>query len=819
MPLVPLRVLQLGHMPAAAYCTRLLADFGADVLILEPPDGTAERRAAPRVDIGADIHESTQFAHLNFGKRSAPLEDAPIAQLLADADICISSWPDAAWRNAGIDRATLHSAYPDLVFVDVSWFGRSGPYKDFAATDAVCRALAGLVHLVGPAEGPPLTAPDNHAAIIGGLSACIAGLSGLYARLDGDRGRCFEASVHEACIAPSEYHTTEPTMAFPRAGIGRFPPAFPIGVYPASNGWIGVTTVTPAQWQTFCRVLGLHDLADDKTLLLGVDRSKRNAELEDRFIAKLREKSWQTLFALGLEHRLPIVPVPSMGDILNDASLRERGAIVPIATGQKTLRGIGSPLNLGATPPRRGGIVPRAASSRAAFAKRTQDWSAPGKAAQRRELPLAGVRIIDLSMGWAGPLATRHMADLGADVIKVESCQYADWWRGFDMRPEALAERRYEKAGRFNMMNRNKRAITLDLTSDEGAKLLRNLVKTADAVVENYSVEVLPKLGLDYTALRRVNPSLVMLSMSSFGNTSPWRTCRAYGSTLEQGSGLPLLVGEEDDPPVMSHMAYGDAIGGLNGATALLVALLHRKRTGVGQHIDISQIECMMPLTAPWMLEHAATGRVSPRRGNRHPDYAPQNCFRCAGDDAWVFLSVTDDTAWHDLCRTIERPDLADDPALATAAGRQRHSARIEVAISAWTRTRTPDDAMQTLQQAGIAAGAVRNPTLLDQDPHLLARDFWQTVDRVFSGPQPMPMLPFREHGVPYKVRWTAATLGQFNDNVLSDVLGLDAETRNRLADAQVIGTTLIPPGTSKTTKKETPDAQQKTARPQPATA
>ncbi len=804
-------------MPAVAYCARLLADFGADVLMLEPASGTPERHVSPRINLDTGDSLSTQFLHLNFGKRSAPLANAPIAQLLADTDICISSWSDSEWQAAGLDRTTLGATHPDLVLVDVSWFGRNGPYSNFSATDAVCRALAGLVQLVGRAEGPPITAPDHHAAIIGGLSACIAGLSGLYARLDGDGGRSIEASVHEACIAPSEYNASEPALAFKRAGIGRFPPATPMGVYPAKDGWIGVTTVTPAQWQTLCRILDLHDLASDPTLFLGADRSKRIDELENRFIPKLREKTRQELFALGLKHRLPIVPVPQMSDILSDAALRERGAIAPIDTGERKLLGPCSPFNLLATPPRRGGALPRPATSPAAFAPRTTAWAPPGDAARHKPLPLAGLRVIDLSMGWAGPLATRHLADLGADVIKVESCQYADWWRGFDTRPEALADRRHEKAGRFNMMNRNKRAITLDLTSPEGVQLLRDLVKTADAVVENYSVDVLPKLGLDYTALRAVNPNLVMLSMSAFGSASPWRECRAYGSTLEQGSGLPLLTGEADDPPVMNHMAYGDAIGGLNGAAALLIALLHRKRSGAGQHIDMSQIECMMQMTAPAVLEQSANGAVSTRRGNRHPDYAPQNCFPCTDDDTWVFISVTDDTAWRNLCRVINRPDLADDPVLFHVAGRQQQQARIETAIADWTCQQTPDSVMHALQRAGVAAGAVRNPTTLDADPHLLAREFWQMTDRAVSGPQPMPSLPFRENAAPYPVRWAAATLGQFNDAVLSEVLGIDDAGRDALIRASVIGTSVIPPGTQKNTKKETSHVQQKNLASQPA--
>ena len=183
--------------------------------------------------------------------------------------------------------------------------------------------------------------------------------------------------------------------------------------------------------------------------------------------------------------------------------------------------------------------------------------------------------MIDFSMGWAGPICTRTLADLGADVIKIEAIQYPDWWRGVDRRPAYVLERMYEKSVRYCIMNRNKRGITLDLTRPQGLQLAKRLLADADLVVDNYSVEVLPKLGLGYEVLRQLNPKLVMMSMSAFGTGSIHRDCRAYGSTLEQGSGLPSVVGDANGPPVMSHTAFGDAVGGLNGCAAVLIALIH----------------------------------------------------------------------------------------------------------------------------------------------------------------------------------------------------------------------------------------------------
>ena len=203
-------------------------------------------------------------------------------------------------------------------------------------------------------------------------------------------------------------------------------------------------------------------------------------------------------------------------------------------------------------------------------------------------------------------------------------------------------EQMYEKAARYCIMNRNKRGITLDLTRPQGLDLAKHLMADADVVVDNYSVEVLPKLGLGYDVLSRLNPKLVMMSMSAFGAGSAYRDCRAYGSTLEQGSGLPSVVGDADGPPVMSHTAFGDAVGGLNGCAAVLTALIHAKLTGEGQFIDLAQIECMMPFAAPWIIAHSIDGKEPVKYGNRHPDFVPHGCFRCAGEDGWIVVAVVE---------------------------------------------------------------------------------------------------------------------------------------------------------------------------------
>ena len=465
-----------------------------------------------------------------------------------------------------------------------------------------------------------------------------------------------------------------------RIGVNRFWPTFPVGIYETRKGWLGVTTVTPAQWRAFCEMLGLLELRDDATLFLGLDRMQRMGEIENLFIPRLKQRTAQEWFAEGLKRKIPIVPVPEIGDLIRDEEKKSRGAIVPITIGDEAGLTAGSMQRLTATPPLRGGAVPAVGEGRP-FPARAGDDVVKPVAARSGGLPLEGVRVIDFSMGWAGPVCTRTLADLGADVIKIEAIQYPDWWRGVDRRPAYVLERMYEKTIRYCVMNRNKRGITLDLTRPRGLELTKRLLADADLVVDNYSVEVLPKLGLGYDVLSKLNPKLVMMSMSAFGSGSIYRDCRAYGSTLEQGSGLPGVVGDAGGPPVMSHGAFGDAVGGLNGCAALLTALIHARLTGKGQFIDLAQIECMMPFMAPWITAHSLDGREPVKYGNRHPDFVPHGCFRCGGDDNWVVIAVSSDAMWPKLAKLLGRSDWASDQTLKSAAGRRRIESEIETAI------------------------------------------------------------------------------------------------------------------------------------------
>jgi crotonobetainyl-CoA:carnitine CoA-transferase CaiB-like acyl-CoA transferase len=402
------------------------------------------------------------------------------------------------------------------------------------------------------------------------------------------------------------------------------------------------------------------------------------------------------------------------------------------------------------------------------------------------------LRVLDLSMGWSGPLTGRHFADLGAEVIKVEGCAHIDWWRGWNAL-EAGDPPPYEMRANFNAVNRNKRAITLDLTSPGGGDLLRRLATGADLLIENYAPGVLNRLGYSAEALGTLNPQLIYISMGAFGSAGPWSGFRAYGSTTEQASGMPFLHGGADWPPAMQHTAYGDPVAGIYAAVASLIALYGRARTG-GVTIDLSQVECLFQLAADGIVAQSATGAPPARTGSQSAVSAWRSCVACNAPDTWIAVDLRD----PDQLRLagVALPAAADPGALrrfaldASAPGQAGpDQAVIGAALAAWAASRSPQDAAQALQQSGIAAGPITPAHRLLDDPHLTAIGFWRRAERRHVGTHIVPKPPFALDGQAPPLRRPSPTLGEHNTEVLQGVLGLSSADIAILERDGIIGT------------------------------
>lgn len=409
--------------------------------------------------------------------------------------------------------------------------------------------------------------------------------------------------------------------------------------------------------------------------------------------------------------------------------------------------------------------------------------------------PLTGVRILDLGWMMAGPQATALLAAYGAEVLKIESRARPDWARtafGPIIHPDP-----YDGSGYFNNFNRNKRSITLNMATARGRELFARLLAVSDGVLENFSAGVLARWGFSYAEMARIRPDIVYVSMSGLGHDGPYSGYQTFGPTVQALSGLTHQSGFPEMEPAGWGFSYMDHTGGYYGAIAMLQALFHRRRTGRGQHVDLSQVEAAITLTGTAILARSVNGHDSRRLGNTsgEPPAVPHGVYRCApdpdpqvGDDAWVAIAVETDSQWRALCDVIDAPDLAADPRLATLAGRQPRAAAIDAAIEAWTRPRTPWEVMDALQAAGVPAGAVqRSRDLAERDPQIRHRGMRPTVTHPLLGEWPVDGVPVRFSRTPAAIKRPGPLLGEANADVYGDLLGLCTAELEQLAGEQVL--------------------------------
>lgn len=411
------------------------------------------------------------------------------------------------------------------------------------------------------------------------------------------------------------------------------------------------------------------------------------------------------------------------------------------------------------------------------------------------DLPLAGIRVLDLTASWAGPWCTKILGDLGAEVIKIESVQFYDLTRGpsasEDWRAYARrgTDKPYEACDSFLKPNRNKLGCTLNLKDARGRELFLRLVAASDLIVENFATGQMERFDLGYDVLRSVNPRVILISMPALGMHGPDKDYIGYGTTVELLSTLTSLTGYLDGPPMRSGMWFGDPTSGIHAAGATMMALLHRDDTGEGQHVEVCQVEGLSLFMGDAFMETALNGRVYERMGNRDHSMAPHGVFPCAGEDRWVTIAVASDEQWTALCAEMDCPALARDPRFATVLARKQNEDEVEQLVGSWTATVDARDVAARLQARGIAAGPVFTSQDVFEDPHVAARGMLEEVTHPFAGTHLYPNSAWTLDGERLSSRLPAPMLGQHNDYVIQHILGLDDATVEELERDAVVGT------------------------------
>jgi crotonobetainyl-CoA:carnitine CoA-transferase CaiB-like acyl-CoA transferase len=407
----------------------------------------------------------------------------------------------------------------------------------------------------------------------------------------------------------------------------------------------------------------------------------------------------------------------------------------------------------------------------------------------REDLPLRGLRVVDFTLFWAGPLPSAMFADLGAEVVKVESIQHLDPFRAYGTPADPTKDKNWERSPLFNALNRNKRGVTLDLTVEDGRQLFRDLVRVSDVVLQNYSPRVLPQLELGWQRLAAVNPRIVLTSVSGFGQDGPWRDYVSFAAIGEALSGVSSLTGYEGEGPVVHGVGLSDPYAGLVAAFTTLAAVHSARRTGKGTFIDATQLESTIPFLADAFLDWSLNGRRREATTNDHPSSAPHGAFPASGDDQWITVSVATEREWTALVDVLGSPAWAREPRFATPLERWRNRRVLCAHLAEWTRTVDKNEGAALLQARGVPAAPVRSPAEQIGDPGHRASGFFQQVDHPLVGTLPYSSFPARIDGEYPPIARVGPRLGEDNRYVLGTILGRDEREIARLEAAQVIGT------------------------------
>lgn len=794
-PLSDLVVIDLSSGIAGAYCTKLLADGGAHVVKVEPPEGDPLRgwsASGAAVPAGGD---GALFSHLSSSKQSVvvdPGDDGYIKQvrrLFDRADAVVWSAGSRLAELPALTPTEIRRAAPHLIVTSITPFGLDGPWSGRAATEFTLQAWSGGIIGLGrgAADRSPVSVGGQIGEWLTGVYATIGTLVSRMRAPQGGPGELVDVSMLETLVLCLTYYPVSfaDMVGRPfRSGRSIVTP----GVEETSDGLVGVGVGTGQQWLDFCVLVGHPEWMEDRSLFAN------RAHLQPEIAAWMARHTTAEVLELAGAFRIPHAPIGNGATIPGTDHFRARGSIV--RNPRDGFDEPGRPYRFDPPLLHTAGPAPR-------LGEHDIDRSGPdtpvaersggtGAALAPTALPFEDLRVLDLTAFWAGPLCTHVLAMLGAEVLHIESTarpdgtrllsgvrfSEPDWW---------------EQSGIFSGLNTDKKSVTLDLATDRGRELLRRLIATCDVIVENYTPRVLEQLGLDADAVRAIRPDVVMVRMPGFGLDGPWRDDPAFAFVIEDAAGLTWMTGDADQNPI-SPYCVGDSNAGTHALCGLLLALEHRRRTGEGVVVEASMVDAALSVAAEQVVEHSAYGALLGRDGNRGPTAAPQNLYlssdvdEAGRRDRWVAIAVATDDQWLALRDALGCPPWAMDPTLATEVGRRQHHDAVDGHLSSWCEERSADDIIEILWPAGVPVGAVMQPHEQVTLPQLQFRGFFEEVERSVTGMARHSTLPIRFSAGPDRFhRRAAPLLGEDNDEVLR-ALGVSEEEMAELVDSGVVG-------------------------------
>jgi crotonobetainyl-CoA:carnitine CoA-transferase CaiB-like acyl-CoA transferase len=739
-----LRVLELSTRPAGAYCGRVLADMGAQVT----------RVALPfTADAGAEVRPLLERS-LHAAKTLMTYDEVVASGLAQRVDLIVA---DALHQDAFDGRATaltrslVDARGASTLVTDLNDFGSEPPAGEWPSTPLIVSGWSAASWSLGEPGREPLSLPHDLPDYLAAVEAAGASVAALLLRDQGAHtGEATEIAAADVLayyvgMMVSNYLPYGRPWHRDGARASQSAGFYPAAIFPCLDGAIALTCRQPREWIALLEAMGGPEWARDERFQDARVVARDHADEADvHLIAWTSARTVEEVFALAQEHGFPASPVRTVSEALTDPQFAHREFFEPLGPGAEGVVHPGVPYKLhasGATDGRRG---PTGAGT-------------PGA-------PLAGLRVLDFTWVWSGPTVTAGLADLGAEVIRVEHVERLDPAR---LRGRGTREGRpvegpeTEVAPYFNQLNRGKGSIAVDIGTPEGAELVRRLAAECDVVVESMRPKVLDRKGLSFASWGAANPRLVMLSMSVLGREGPLSDIKGYAMVMAGLSGADALVAYEPERPMgLFNMALGDVNAAGHALAVLLGAILRQRRTGMGCHIDLSQTECMVAILRAALLEEQLTARPRPP-ANGHSVYAPHGHFRCRGDDAWIAVAARTARERARLGHALGMTDrFADD-------------ATLHAELCRWAAERELDEAVALLRDAGVPSGPVQSWEALADGSWARGRPMQVVVTHPLLGEQDVVYLPWSVSGVRARPRMGAPLLGQSTERILTGLLGM----------------------------------------------
>ncbi len=794
-PLLGMRVIDLTTDLAGAYCTRLLAVFGAEVIKVERP-GTGDplRAKGPFYDGANGRPESVPFAYLNVNKLSVELDidaedgQGAVRQLAVAADLFVHDYPDGRLESRGLSPESLRESNPGLVTVGLPTAPPGSHFNGYKLPELNLYAASGLMSLVGGRGRPPLKAGGFQASYMAGAHACaLAMFAAFRARRDGVGCRIDTSTIESATkffTHMSDYNAAE--NAEPADERREHASA----VMPCLDGYVSVQLYYFMIGE-IAALLGKPELTGDARFTSQAAFHENERVLKEEVRAWLADKKADDVQRQAQARRILFTKVNDAADVLASEHLRARGFFRQLDVPSKgKVDCAGPPFTLsGAT---NGQFNPAPALGqhngilRDARRGGRRSAHAPAGNAADKPLPLDGIRILDLTHRLAGPTLTMVLGDWGADVLKLEWWKRMDAWRGvISVDHDTSGKKIYNSGRNWLKLNRSKRSLTINLKTERGRELFKEVARRCDVIADNFSAGVLDRLGLGYDDISRINPGIVMISMPGFGSSGPHAKYVSNGATMEGYAGLASMTGYEDGPPRNSVNIWPDPVAGVHGAVAVAVALYRRILTGRGAAIDLSQAEALVNMIGDAVLDYSLNGTVAAPYGNASPYASPHGVYPCRGADRWISIAAGTQREWEGLCLEAAGQPWVEDARFQSLKYRVHYRRRLDPQIARWTGDQDAWELAERLQRRGTSAAPVVLSTdvaAIDQVP---SPDFWHKLGHphldLFPGPAA------RIDGQTPTLKRPPPDLGAHTREILTELLNLPPAELDELQAQEVI--------------------------------